>query len=1105
MNRCVAILLVFLLILSTFPNQSKAAFINGYPSDNIEVTPNGPAQMQQIKVLVKGSDVARPKIIWVQTDTDIWAATFDNGTRVETGTHSSGQSAVPLKKRTDFELNMEVYAPDLMEDSLKNTFSKTYIRDLQIEDMEWRESDSYEPIGSKPGFNAGSTTATIKVSTGYPLNYSDKYRYATRADGADKFMAEYYIPMFVNYKGYVVEKKRMRVLENATLQVGQTQDLKAQVNTLEYNMSDWGDKWFDVTSASETSWSSSNTSVVTVDGNGKVTAKSQGTAIITAQWKKGPYWLYGSATITVGTGGGDPGNPTEPTPPQCTEPTPSGNVIDVPLNDPAVSAVIKADSRGAERFNVLDGIPTSESLYGNVFAKSYLSKNRFVEMAGKCTFEIKVNREYTLTWDPGKEVEGPDGTTHKEPDPQTDTETLTKTYTIERQYSYWVIDNLEVYKINEAALQNYAFEGNGIRIQPTGYTPPSYSTSLTHGFTPPNPENPVEAPPGSKSGGTERPDVSGEDLKSFAESAVEEVKVKNDTLIFNGSTIMNGAETSRSGARPGQIPSAPQINENVLYSPGHVIPTSKTNKANQPSTGTIYYGLMSGNINGGADKSFPINGINSVTVHTPVVIYPGVSDDKAHNQKTTPAAGRSAVILDRPFTVTMPNSGQHTNYLGYGNRDYLKYVGSKQVRFPFDVYEGAKARFYPKNTWIEVDKTREQFDFYLPVWVDEGFYTVEFRTIAHNAPAGATEQTNANLNLTHHIAYGTVPVDVIGRVFDFKVTDIADYNWEGVFRTAPGSPVPTGAAYWVGLNGIDGAPRGNTPQYTLPIRPGSHPLYKNAVIKTGYHFKFDLKTKGNMFGPLDQIVITPTFDFIDAESGKRQPVDLYYHTGNRSYVRIGSPLDQVQRYVILNERLRNVPIEELTDTALYKYDHDYTFDQVAGIGRSQFVQRFIQKQSMQKTPVGSLSLLRLPEGVRTLIGPKSGIPAGVDPARVNAAVQRWYGEYSLPAELYAVPAGTNVAEYGRTHGGLTDRSEIFLKKGYIVVNFNIETVRNGELGKPYLQYIHAPLMNQWTGMEGFARSVVDPYGRRFTLKDGDVAFYHADLSSRDDFRPLVTH
>jgi hypothetical protein len=1092
------------------PIETNASFTNGYPSTGIEITPDGPTQMQSIKVEVKGQDTARPKIIWVQGDTDIWTASFDNGTRIETGTHGNGANAMPLKRQTNFDLNMTNYAPDSMKDGINNSFLKGYVKDLEIEDMVWIREASYEPIGSKPIFQPGSTTATIKVSTGYPLDYSNKYKYATRADGADKFMAEYYIPMLVNYKGYVVEKKRMRVLENATMAVGQSKEMMAQVSTQEYNMTNWVDNWYEVTLAPETAWSSDNNAVATVDSRGKVTAKSTGTAKITAQWKKGPYWLYGTATINVVSGGnpGNPGDPgEEPGNPSggCTSPAPSGNVIDVPLNDPAVSAVIKADSRGAERFNVLDGIPTTESLYGNVLAKSYLSKNKFVEMSGTCSFEVTVNRTYELTWDPGKEVTDENGNKHTEPDPQSASETVTKSYPIERKYSFWVIDNLEVYKINEAALQNYAFEGNGIRLSPSGYSPPSYAASKSSGYTPPSPPSTVEAPSGSKSGGKTKPDVSGENLKSYAEDAVDEVKVKNDSLTFNGSTIMNGAQTERAGQRPGQIPMAAPISNTVLYSPGQVIPTSKTNKADQPSTGTIYYGLMSGNINGGSDKSFPIYGINSVTVHTPVVMYPGVSDDRAHNQKTTPAAGRSAIILDRPFTVMMPNNGQHTNYLGYGNRDYLKYIGSKQVRFPFDVYEGTKAAFYPKNTWIEVDKSREQFAFFLPVWVDEGFYTVEFRTIAHNAPSGATEQTNANLNLIHHIAYGTVPVDVIGRVYDFQVTDIADYPWERVFRTAVGSRTPTGAAYWVGLNEIDGAPRGNISRFTLPIRPGSHPLYKNAVIKTGYHFKFDLKTKGNMFGPFDQIVITPSFDFIDATSGSRQPVDLYYHTGSRSYVRIGSASDQVQRYVILTERLRNVPIEELTDTALYQYDHDYNFNQVAGIGRSQFVDWFIQKHSQQKTPVGSFSQLRLPEGVRTLIGPKTGIPSGVDPARPNAAVQRWYGEYSLPAELYAVPAGTNVAEYGRTHGGLTDRSAIFLKKGYIVVNFNIETVRNGETGKPHLQYIRAPLMNQWTGMEGFTRSVIDPYGRRFTLKDGDVAFYHADLSSRDDFRPLVTH
>ena len=797
--------------------------------------------------------------------------------------------------------------------------------------------------------------------------------------------------------------------------------------------------------------------------------------------------------------------PDKPETGQCTVPAPSGQVIDVPLNDPGVSAVIRADSRGAEKFNVLDGIPTTESLYGNVLTKSYLHQNKFVEMNGTCTFDITVNREYTLTWDPGKKVTDDEGNTRTEPDPQTDTETVTKSYSIQREYSFWVIDNLEVYQIDEATLQNYAFSGNEIRILPAGYTPPSYSTAKSSGFTAPEPENPVEAPPGSKSGGKSRPSVSGENLSAYAEAAVEEVKVTNDTLIFNGSTIMQGAETTRSGPRPGTIPVASSIGENVLYSPGHEIPTSKTNKAKQPSTGTMYYGLMSGNIQGGADKSYSIPGINSVTVHTPVVMYPDVSDDADHNQKTTPAAGRSALILDRPFTVKLPNRGQHTDYTGYGSRNYLKYIGSKQVRFPFDVYDGARAVFYPKNTWIEVRKEQETFPFFLPVWVDEGFYEVEFRSISHNAPADATQQTSANLNLVHHVAYDTVPVDVIGRVYDFQVTDIADYNWELVFRSAKGSRIPTGASYWVGRQGIDGALRGNAERYTLPIRPGSHPLYKNAVIKTGYHFKFDLKTKGNMFGLEDQIVISPSFYFVDGDSGARQAADLYYHTGSRSYVRIGSPSDQVKRYVILNERLRNVPEEELRDTALYKYDHEYTFNQVAGIGRSQFVQNFIERQTQRETSIGSLNLLRLPEGVRTLIGPKMEIPATVDPARANAAVQKWYGEYSLPAELFAVPAGTNVAEYGRTHGGVTDRSEIFLKNGYIVVNFNVETMRNGELHRPYLQYIHGPLMNQWYDMEGFARQVTDPYGRKFSLQDGDVVFYHADLSSRDDFRSMVTH
>ncbi|MCM3785261.1 DUF5704 domain-containing protein [Neobacillus mesonae] len=792
---------------------------------------------------------------------------------------------------------------------------------------------------------------------------------------------------------------------------------------------------------------------------------------------------------------------TGPDPPTagCTAPVPASNLTGKYM-DPVATGVIKADERGSERFDVLQGIPTSESLYGNILARNYLFENKFTEMQGVCTYKVNVEQTWNLTWDPKTtDEEG-----NEVPDPQSDEEVVTEQYEIIRPYSYWVIDQLEVYEIDQALLQNYALPNDKIIMYPKGYEGPRFTVTSSGQYYPPEIPGTVVAPGGSKDGGTSRPEPDSEDLSSYAEDAVDSVDVTNDSLIFNGQTIISSNKTQESGPTPGKIPAPQSINENVLYEPGNIISSNKVNRANTTSAGSIGYRLLPGSI-GGGDKEFPIYGINTVTVHTPVVNYSSVTDDQAHNQKTRPNESRAAFILDRPFKIRIPTSGQHVSYPGYGHRDYAKYVRVKQVYFPFDVYSADRRSFYPKNTWITVPTLQLETEFFLPVWVDEGDYTVYFRTIAENAPGDFTHETNANMSLAHHAATDSADVEVIGRVYDFRVTDIADYEWESVFREQLGSSIPTGFSYWVGLNGIDGGFRGNNEPFILPIRPGSHPEqgYANVSVKTGYHFKFDLKTKGNMFDADDGIRITPAFYYVASDGSQRQEVDLYYSKGFKHFIRIGSPQDEEKRYVLLNERLRNVPLEELTDTAAFYYNTELTDTERNQIPFAVYTENYMLSKEKESSWAGRYHWMVLSDELRTFIGPKSNLPAEVNRLRANAAIQHWYGEYSLPADTVAVKKGTDLAAYSRS-SVLDDQSDILLKDGYIVVNFNIETIQNGDTANPHLQYIHAPLMNQWQ-LEGFHRKFTTPAGGSFIGEDGDVLYYYSHLSSRNDFSSQVPH
>lgn len=264
-------------------------------------------------------------------------------------------------------------------------------------------------------------------------------------------------------------------------------------------------------------------------------------------------------------------------------------------------------------------------------------------------------------------------------------------------------------------------------------------------------------------------------------------------------------------------------------------------------------------------------------------------------------------------------------------------------------------------------------------------------------------------------------------------------------------------------------------------------LHFIVALQTGYAIKYEVMTKGNMFGSGDGIRITPTFYFVDRNGQKRQEVDLYYHSDNKKFIRIGSADDIERRTITLDTLLRNVPQQELTHTA----KSIWSLNGGAG-SQSAFVSQYL-KDALKPTYVGGYSALLLPPQLRTFAGPLQ-VPSGVDAARANAATQHWFGEYSLPAAPYVVPKGFNLAGYVRTHR-LNDDAPIFLTDGYIIVNFNLETIRNKDLSHPHLQYINGPLDNQWQ-MEGFSRSFVDPYSATFQVMDGDVVFYDGFVRKR---------
>ena len=824
--------------------------------------------------------------------------------------------------------------------------------------------------------------------------------------------------------------------------------------------------------------------------------------------------------------------------------------ISLPMDSPSPYAVINGDKYGSPYFTSEKGISTTESQYVFLKTKDYLLGYTLVNRTGKRTFMIPVTMVYTLEYDSATPPE------YGGPEPVTDIIADTQYILVERAYSYWEITNLRYYNVSDARVYNYSLPDGGVSLSVNhAFTDiPALNTWHSsnvndHVIPPPQAAGIiVSAPFPATSDDSTRPIAEFMDLTAYAWIMTEEAGVKSDYIEFDGSVVLSNAIGSKMGGSPDTsdfVHCSTMVGDKALYVDKQVIDAKKINGV-YSSTANVNYQLHPSSVGYGQQRKNFQAEVNDVTVHTPVICIPVVNgDNDKWTQLLSPEPGAVQVVLDpdttlNDFTVKISNTLLHGNRPGYLSRDFsrsfidpefISYIARKdgvvrnEVCFPFDVYLDthgdnniANDRYIKAGTWFVLG--RDTFRFYVPMWIKEGVYTVQFRTVAVNGEDRLRmTETTRNTSRDNYVATAEVIFEISGRLYGMKIYDISDYpRWENVFR--PGETLKvklfegaedgtmhsgfhTNYAYYyaVGTKNQYGEETGRLSKYTFPLVNGSHPKYKNlGVLKTGYAVRFRMDTTGQMYGGASSVKIIPSFYYVDADGKNRRSVDLYYseemNGKKQSLVKVGSELDLINiKKGTTGNLYSRIPEKELLNTAKVQ-------------------NTTLSKLSRQNGAMYSYSIFRLLSPFRTFIGTDyaSAITSlssyddvkkvtGLDKIQLSKYMQRWYGTYKIPTDVHVVASGYDVYGHLKKYG-IDYKESFWLKGGYIIVNFNIITI--DENGKERLSYANGDnyMNNGNCSMlmtEGALIEKTDYKGTRFSFRAGDFLVYYSNRTYTDDY------
>lgn len=630
--------------------------------------------------------------------------------------------------------------------------------------------------------------------------------------------------------------------------------------------------------------------------------------------------------------------------------------------------------------------------------------------------------------------------------------------------------------------------------------------------------------------------------------------VKNDELNLNGVSYLTA--NSKNFVSNGAYYIGSAANDSLTQTRTITIPEETQNGKYKTYLQSNYVRMVAGS----SSNAFRLDGIQCIlpgytrnepiNVHTPVISPISIrGEDKTQLVRSALSTEETQLILDNTYTLKF-DWNDYFHKKGYTQPNFPDYVKTKEVRFPFDVIvNGVSYPTYESigyTDWIDVGNV-ESFQFYVPSWAEENVYgsnsygggvarRIQARVYAINYIEDevskwqqiANTDRNQNNEAVNYMATYDYPVQVSGVMYDFKVVSVndkylySDDSSHGVYNFVHNlCEKTTGVLNRFGLPNIRYTLNGeinsewNTDN-VLPTGTNNTPLLHN-----GHTFGFTLKTIANLNGKNDSIEITPKYRYV-GKDGTTKEVSVYFEDAEGKIKSIYDDTYFWETYIG----------SEYHKGCMYDY---FNYDPVAftaaykNTNENDILFRKSETHSFGKIILPSeLSLLTgneeqlranqsksAEESLRYNTNGGLGSIADAEYEDFEASMQTWYGRYTIPNNVYVCEKTENGSDkfmdVMKEEGACTLDSDIWLKDGYLILNFEI-TSKNEGLN--HLSYYGAA-SNMWAKENGETEdkteikyinpSIQDVETLEIPLKDGDVAII--DLSRRysDRYSPGILY